>query len=155
MTWLKSAACHLAAAWLAQPAALWSRLRETHILRHGRPLDPPLLDFARATGIGHPEEIRVEIVSRVPLPLPRPLARLARRLGLPLIEPAGMALGRGIAAISDDPALLRHELVHVLQYERLGGHSGFMRIYLYQCLFHGYFNAPLEEEARTLSHDFG
>ena len=145
---LRTMCCHVAAALLAPAAALWSRMRERKILPDGRPLADDLAAFARDIGIREPEGIRVELVNRVPLPLPGFLIPWAKRLEIPVSEPAGMALGWGIAAISEDPALLRHELVHVLQYQRLGGHLGFMRLYLFECLFHGYFAAPLEVEAR-------
>ena len=62
-----------------------------------------------------------------------------------------MALGHGIyleAAQGDRPSLVAHELVHVLQYERLGGTWPFLRDYLHQCLAEGYWNAPMEIEAR-------
>lgn len=145
---LRTMCCHVAAALLAPAAAIWSRMRERRILREGRPLADGLAGFAREIGIREPEGIRVDTVDRVPLPLPGFLVPWARRLGIPVFEPAGMALGRGIAAISEEPALLRHELVHVLQYQRLGGHLAFMRLYLFECLCHGYFAAPLEAEAR-------
>lgn len=148
IAWRK-AGCQIAAVLLAGPAALWSRRRECGILRRGKELPAEFLDFARAIGIEGPEGIRVELVPFVPLPLPRPIVGVLRNLGFPILEAAGMALGRGVAIVTDNPALLRHELVHVLQYQRLGGHLNFMRVYLFECLFHGYFAAPLEIEARS------
>lgn len=136
---------------LAPAAALWSRVRETGILRRGKPLPTEALAFARMLGIASPETIRVEVVDEVPLPLPRFLARAARAVGLPVMTAAGMSLGRGICVRSLDPRLLRHELVHALQYQRLGGHRAFMRRYVAECLSHGYDAAPLEIEAREKS----
>ncbi|HMO31576.1 MAG TPA: DUF4157 domain-containing protein [Lacibacter sp.] len=43
---------------------------------------------------------------------------------------------------------LRHELVHVEQYKRLGL-LRFLLIYLWYSLRYGYYNNPLEEEARA------
>ena len=87
-------------------------------------------------------------VKSVPLPAPRPLVKLASRWGIPVFEPAGMALGRGIYLLDGHSRILRHELVHVAQYQRLGGIEPFMRRYLTECLTVGYLNSPLEIEAR-------
>jgi hypothetical protein len=46
--------------------------------------------------------------------------------------------------------VLRHELVHVLQYERLGRRA-FLQQYIHDGLLRGYFDSPLEAEARRLS----
>ena len=87
-------------------------------------------------------------VKSVPLRAPRPLVKLASRWGIPVFEPAGMALGRGIYLLDGHSRILRHELVHVAQYQRLGGIEPFMRRYLTECLTVGYLNSPLEIEAR-------
>ena len=64
------------------------------------------------------------------------------------LEPGGMALGKGIYILEGHSRVLRHELVHVAQYQQLGGIGPFMRRYLVECLTHGYADAPLEVEAR-------
>jgi hypothetical protein len=43
--------------------------------------------------------------------------------------------------------LIVHELVHVAQYETLGGILPFLRKYLFECLTMGYAASPLELEA--------
>ncbi len=136
---------------LAPPLARWARTRERQILRHGRPLPPDLAEFASSLGIVSPDEIRIERTDRVAMPPPEFLSEAAIRLGLPVFRAAGMALGRGISATSENPALLRHELVHVLQFQRLGGHHAFMHRYIEECLRFGYRWAPLEIEARERS----
>lgn len=133
--------------------ARWSASRQKTILQHGSPLDPALQAFAETLGIREPASVRVEITDRIPLPCPDSLAALADRIGLPVFRPAGMALGRGISALRRDPALLRHELVHTAQYQRLGGHEPFMRRYLFECLHLGYLASPLEIEAREKSQN--
>jgi hypothetical protein len=70
-----------------------------------------------------------------------------------LADPVALTAGRGIylqAAIADDPVVIRHELVHVRQYERLGRQL-FLKRYIRECLVEGYVGAPLEKEARYLS----
>jgi len=132
----------------AIPLAAWAASVERRVLERGIALEPELIDFARRLGIDSTDELRFEITPRIPLPVPGPLVRGLQRLGLPLFEPAGMALGRAILARQPDPAMLRHELVHCLQYQRLGGIRPFLRQYLFECLHHGYHAAPLEIEAR-------
>ncbi|GAA5476813.1 hypothetical protein Hhel01_00288 [Haloferula helveola] len=128
--------------------ARWSERREREILTRGIPLEDSLLDFAARLGIPDPGRVRIEVRSDIPLPLPGGVVGFLQRIGIPLFRPAGMALGNGISAIHTDPQLLRHELVHVRQYARLGGHFRFMRQYIYECLRYGYACAPLETEAR-------
>ncbi len=134
---------------IAPAASRWATEQERHILKKGQPLAGEALAFANDLAITRPEEIRVLEVKSVPLPAPRPLVKLAARWGLPVFEPAGMALGRGIYLLNSNSRLLRHELVHVAQYQRLGGIEPFLRRYLTECLIHGYLGSPLEAEARA------
>lgn len=136
------------------PAALmWARREEGRILREGRPLNEEERQAARAAGVRVPEWVRVLAVPRVPLPggmLGRLWVRWASGPGVV----AGMALGYGIyvdVAAVGSRHLLVHELVHVAQYERLGGVKPFMRRYLSQCLWSGYYAADLEVEAVEVS----
>ena len=59
-----------------------------------------------------------------------------------------MTLGKGIYILKGNWDVIRHELVHVAQYQQLGGIGPFMERYLVECLTCGYFDAPLEVEAR-------
>ncbi|WP_193211959.1 hypothetical protein [Luteolibacter marinus] len=133
---------------IAPATSRWAQDQERRILAEGKPLPAEALAFAHELEIEHPEEIRVLEIRPIPLPVPRPLVQLASRWGLPAFEPAGMALGRGIYLIESKSRILRHELVHVAQYQRLGGIEPFLRRYLAECLTAGYFEAPLEVEAR-------
>jgi hypothetical protein len=63
----------------------------------------------------------------------------------------GLAIGYGIFIKSNrwqDRRLIVYELVHVSQYERLGGISQFLQQYVTECLTDGYDGGPLESEAR-------
>lgn len=130
----------------------WAVDQERRILAHGKPLSEELQNFATSLEIVDPASIRVLEINPVPLPLPEPLVKLALRWGVPVFRPGGMSLGRGIYLLPGQDRLLRHELVHTLQYQRLGGIGPFMRRYVMECLVHGYAAAPLEQEARELAH---
>ena len=136
---------------LAPSISRWATDQERRILREGVPLDGPHGNFARSLGIESAPEVRVMVVEAIPLPVPVALVKLGRKYGLPVFAPGGMALGRGIYLLPGQEASLRHELVHVAQYERLGGIRPFMKRYLAECLMEGYPSAPLEVEARVKS----
>ncbi len=136
---------------LAPSVTRWAEDQQRRILRDGAPLGPREMEFARSLGIVHAGEVRVLRVERIPLPVPAWCMRLARKCGLPVFAPGGMALGRGIYLLHGQEWSLPHELVHVEQYGRLGGIGAFMRTYLLQCLTEGYADAELEREARLRS----
>lgn len=137
---------------LAPAVSRWAQEQERRILREGEPLGREDGEFARSLGIGCVAEVRILEVEAVPLPVPAFWVRLAGRCGLPVFAPGGMALGRGIYLLPRQRASLRHELVHVAQYERLGGIRPFMSRYLAECLMTGYAEAPLELEAQVKSN---
>ena len=80
----------------------------------------------------------------------------AAAVAIQFLTPAtrGLTLRYGIFVRSDCwrvRALIAHELVHVMQYERFGGILPFLRQYLSECVTIGYPEAPLEQEAISLS----
>lgn len=138
-------------------AVWWVRGRESVILRGGKPLDASQIAMGRAVGVAAPERVRVVTATRVDMPLPSTVRRMAERLGWLSPHIAGMTLGYGIvlrADCRDDQRLLAHELAHVAQYERYssrtgdGRYAGFLRRYLRECAWAGYPHGPLEAEAR-------
>lgn len=140
---------------LAPSLARWSEAREASIMTNGQVLPAALIRFAKELNIDDPEAIRVELRQKIPMPIPEPLVSMAQKLRLPIFHPSGMCLGRCLSCQSLDEALLRHELIHTLQYQRLGSHRAFMWHYIFQCLHHGYYQAPLEIEARERSKSIG
>jgi hypothetical protein len=124
------------------------------VLQQGRPLSPLESAAAAQSGVQHPEHIRVLSVPSIPMPGFAWQQRLAATLGFDGRLTAGMALHYAIFLrhdLSHDLSLLRHEATHTAQAERLGGLRIFLRLYLTDCLVHGYYDCPFEIEARSLA----
>jgi hypothetical protein len=140
---------------LVLPIAVnWVHRQEARILASGRKLDRVARADAEKLGILDPDRVRVLHVSRIPLPGSF-LARFARPfVGTSFQQTSGLSARYGIyvrADLAADRSLLAHELTHTRQYEALGGVRPFLRQYLTECLVHGYFAAPMEEEARQMA----
>ena len=166
---LRQVGAHLLSLLLAAPAALWILRHEKLIQRHGRKLRPAERKFAAQLGLEDIDRVKVCALPRIPSPFGGLFApienmvgfslgvELALLLGLlvgfSLGQAAGVTLGYGIYLNEDyeSHALVCHELVHVQQYERLGGPLPFIRQYFYECVAVGYPNSPLEREAVELS----
>jgi hypothetical protein len=135
-------------------AVEWATAEEARILREGLPLSAEELADARVLGARNAEGVRL---LQVPvMPRPSQPALLAACNAIDFLTPAtrGLALGHGIFVRSDcwrSRTLIAHELVHVAQYERLGGIAPFLRQYLMECLTVGYPQSPLEQEAISRS----
>ena len=71
-------------------------------------------------------------------------SKLAKFLGHEAFVLGGTIYVRGETA---SPSLMRHELVHVEQYDRLGT-ARFLLLYLWHQIRYGYERNPLEIEAR-------
>jgi len=130
--------------------ARWIEAREHHILVEGTALSEQSTVDALAIGVTNPLRVRLLRVPNVPLPA-SPLISLAERLGGgPWKNTAGLTARYGIFIREDywdDRRLIAHELAHTAQYERLGGITPFLRVYLTECLGSGYSGAALELEA--------
>jgi hypothetical protein len=131
---------------------LWAKWQERAIRRNGVPLNYALLADARRLGVRRPERVRVLAVQLVPGGMPALLRAIVRPLGLCSPHTSGMSLRYGIFVRSDcwgERGLICHELVHTIQYERLGGFWPFLKEYLFECLAEpGYPFGPLEQEAQ-------
>lgn len=135
-------------------AVAWVRRQERRILKQGVPLSECEIQDAKAVGVREPERVRVLRVKIIPWPGARPLRSAAKVIGFATDATCGLTLGYGIFIREDcwrDRGLIAHELVHISQYERLGGIAPFLRQYLGECLTVGYVNAPLEREAANLA----
>ena len=124
---------------------------ERKIRRQGRGLTEAELRTASLAGAENTARIRVLEVDTVPMPGWQWVQRIAARFGFDSSATAGLCLRYGIFLRRDashDPQLLAHECVHTGQYERLGSLWAFMRCYLTECLTVGYWQAPMEREAR-------
>lgn len=151
---IRRASLRLASLILAVPVTLWAWHHERRIWRLGCALSPPEIDDARAAGVRDPARLRVLVVPSIPNPLQRFAGLIERWTRFSIFSPAGMTLRYGIFVVETmdgDRPLLTHEFVHTAQYERLGGRFRFLHRYVFECLAHGYLDAPLETEARELS----
>lgn len=137
---------------LLEKAIDWVSDLEAHVLEEGVELTPDQLIDARLAGVSQPARIRLLVSRRMPMPEDSLLAEANRQVRLVSPDAGGLTVGYGIilrAGYEHQRRLLVHELVHVGQYERLGGLDGFVRQYLVEITSQGYDNAPLEREAET------
>lgn len=133
-------------------ACEWAEEQERIVLNVGTPLSPSQIADAERIGIAYPDRVRLLSVALIPMPQ-HPLLREAAN-ATQLISPntGGLTLRYGIFIREDcwgNRPLVFHELVHTLQYERLGGFQSFLRQYLNECVTIGYPAAPMEQEAIT------
>ncbi|MDA0657518.1 MAG: hypothetical protein O2931_01330 [Planctomycetota bacterium] len=133
-------------------ACAWAEAQERVILSDGVALTPAQTADATTIGVAHPEKVRLLSVVGVPIPEHPALRAAAEATQLVSPHTGGLTLRYGIFIRADcwgDRRLVFHELVHTLQYERLGGFQQFLQQYLYECITIGYPAAPMEQEAVT------
>jgi hypothetical protein len=131
-------------------ACAWAEEQERIILHEGVALSPAEIADARIIGVAQPEKVRLLKVGRVPIPEHPALRAAAEATQLISTRTGGLTLRYGIFIRADcwgDRQLVFHELVHTLQYERLGGFQQFLGRYLQECITIGYPAAPMEQEA--------
>lgn len=131
-------------------ACKWAEAQEALILQKGNPLSAQLMEDAAKIGIVNPDKVRMFNVFTIPIPGDPILREACSTTNLVTKKTAGLTLHYGIYiradCVSDHP-LHVHELVHVAQYERLGGMQAFLQQYLYEVITIGYPSAPMEQEA--------
>jgi hypothetical protein len=131
-------------------ACVWAEEQEQIILRDGVPLTSDQIADAVTIGVSHPEKVRLLKVRPIPVPTHPALRAAAEATNLISPQTAGLTVRYGIFIRADcwtDRKLVFHELVHTLQYERLGGFQPFLQQYLMECITIGYPEAPMEQEA--------
>jgi len=140
---------------LLPAAQAWMEDQEQIVLQSGIALTESQLADARVIGVLHPERVRLLRVVEIPIPPDPALAEAVISAGFISPVTAGLAVRYGIFirdACWDQRHILVHLLVHVMQYERLGGFAGFLRPYLFECMIPpGYPYGPMEREALVMS----
>jgi hypothetical protein len=138
---------------LLPAACQWATENEAKILELGISLSEPQLSDAELISVSHSEDVRLLEVDEIPKPDHPELQRLNNEIGFITDGTQGLTLGHGIyirRGAMQDRELIVHELVHVAQYEQLGGIRTFLIRYLMQCLAVGYKNAPMETIAKRM-----
>ena len=132
-------------------ACAWAVGQERAIVQSGVALSESQLADARRVGVAQPERVRLLRVAQIPVPTAPALAAAARATNLINALTHGLTFRYGIFIRADcwnQRPLVVHELVHTLQYERLGGFEGFLRPYLLECITPpGYPYGSMEQEA--------
>ena len=141
---------------LLPKAIEWVNSQSENILESGSPLNDSGLSLARAVGVARPENIRILVVNKLPLPSDPDLQRVALETGLLGPEMIGVTFGYGIYVCDGHISnrLISHECRHVYQYEVAGSIAAFLPVYLQQIATVGYHDAPLEIDARQHEIDF-
>jgi len=132
----------------------WCEAQERIILRDGAGLTPAQLTDAQKIGVAHPEKVRLLMVPEIPTPQHPLLVAAIKKVWNGSQVTKGLTLRYGIfirAEFGNDRELVFHELVHTMQYERMGGYREFLRQYLTECLTVGYPAAPMERAAINLT----
>jgi hypothetical protein len=136
-------------------ACQWAEAQQKLVLTHGTPLSHRHLHAAETAGVRHPEHVRILAVPQIPLPDDHTLRAAALRTNIISNACRGIAIGYAVILRADswaDQELLTHQLVHVAQYERVGGIAPFLQLYFQERLDSSTFGVgPLEREARSVA----
>lgn len=137
-------------------ACEWAEAKEKVALENGVPLTNSQTKDAKRVGVVHPERVKIYTVPQIPMPKHPILKAAAETTQLISIDTVGLTLRYGIFLLSDfsnDRCMIVHELVHTLQYEKLGGFLPFLQKYLMECITIGYPEAPMEQEAIRMTEE--
>jgi len=131
-------------------AIVWAENVHALIQNSGAALNEGERKIAQRVGVANPEKIRVIESDLVPQPDHPVLKEASLQTGM--LSPAtnGLTLGYSIFIKSGRKStrLLSHECRHVHQYESYQSIAGFLAEYLQQIIDFGYYDAPLEIDAR-------
>jgi hypothetical protein len=137
---------------IAPRAIAWAQQQSARVALAGRAPNARQRALARATGVQHPERIRIQVVDRFPLPREAEVKAAALKIGLASPTVVGLTLGYSVMVRrghEGDPRLLSHEFRHVSQYEAHGGIEGFLTRHLQDLARFGYEDSPFEVDARA------
>jgi hypothetical protein len=127
----------------------WFNDTENNLYPKGRHLTNAEKKRAKELGVHNPDQVRVVILDKFPMPTDKVLLKKAKSYGLGSIFEGGRTMGNVILLkpkYKDNSIILSHELVHVAQYDRMG-YKNFLRRYLIEMEIMGYSRSPLELEA--------
>lgn len=129
----------------------WVEEQEQMVLKHGVELTEDQKNDAYLVGVKEIDKVRLlKVNGAMPFPSDPILQQAAKLAGLMSRSTLGVTFRYGIC-IKDrywnNRSLVVHELVHTMQYERLGGLEPFIYQYLDECIRLGYPHGPLEQEA--------
>lgn len=132
-------------------AITWAKDAAERAALTGAPLTSSEELLASSVGVAHPERVRVAVVPHLPQPQQPQLLLAAQQTGLLGPGTIGLTFGYTVFIVRGNRTrqVLSHELRHVHQYEQLGSIAQFLPVYLAQIVEVGYFNAPLEADARA------
>lgn len=132
-------------------AVEWAETESARGQLRGRPLNHEGLALARKVGVVHPERVRVLAVHEMPVPTDPVLRDAGIAAGLIGPQFAGLTLGYTIFVREGDERieLLAHECRHVAQYESFGSIGAFLATHLRDVVRLGYWDSPLEQDARA------
>ncbi|SOY75395.1 conserved hypothetical protein [Cupriavidus taiwanensis] len=133
------------------PAAIaWAKSMTDPVIRNGSALTEQGLSVASAVGVAMPERIHIAMVDSLPMPQDETLRNVVCSTGLFGPDTVGLTLGYAILIAEGHATrrLLTHEFRHVHQYEKAGSIEKFLLAYLAEIATFGYFDAPLEIDAR-------
>ena len=135
---------------LLTKAIAWVEKQSAIILKDGKSLNSTEMNLVKASGVVHPELVRILEVPALPLPDDAELQEATISNGLLGPNMVGLTLGYGIYICHGhrNNRLVSHELRHVFQYECAASISNFLTDYLKQINTFGYSKAPLEIDAQ-------
>lgn len=127
----------------------WFKEHEKYIIETGENISPVMYSFLNFHAAHYLIE-KIKIIYIEEIPLPKELLQYREFQ----YKPRGLAVGNGIyidKKYRDDETLLKHEIIHVIQYNRFNSIDNFIKQYIKEYLEYGYIEMPLEKEARIKS----
>lgn len=132
-------------------AVAWAEAVAADVALRGEALNASDLADATTVGVQRPENIRVLMVDRLPLPPDPELQAAAVQTGLLGPTMTGLTLGYSILICHGHMSrrLRSHECRHVAQFEHAGSIASFLPAYLGSIVQIGYWNCSFEQDARA------